>query len=49
MIDMGIEVTAVVTQPDKAKGRGKKVIYSPVKECALVDYPPFISCSLKGA
>ena len=35
MIDMGIEVTAVVTQPDKAKGRGKKVIYSPVKECAL--------------
>ena len=35
MIDMGIEITAVVTQPDKAKGRGKKVIYSPVKECAL--------------
>lgn len=35
MIDMGIEVAAVVTQPDKAKGRGKKVIYSPVKEKAL--------------
>ena len=35
MVDMGIEITAVVTQPDKAKGRGKKVIYSPVKECAL--------------
>ena len=30
MVDMGIEITAVVTQPDKAKGRGKKVIYSPV-------------------
>ena len=29
MVDMGIEITAVVTQPDKAKGRGKKVIYSP--------------------
>lgn len=24
MIDMGIEVTAVVTQPDKAKGRGQE-------------------------
>ena len=42
MIDMGIEVTAVVTQPDKAKGRGKKVIYSPVKECALAhDLPVY--------
>ena len=42
MIDMEIEVTAVVTQPDKAKGRGKKVIYSPVKECALAhDLPVY--------
>ena len=42
MIDMGIEVTAVVTQPDKAKGRGKKVIYSPVKKCALAhDLPVY--------
>ena len=42
MIDMGIEITAVVTQPDKAKGRGKKVIYSPVKECALAhDLPVY--------
>ena len=42
MIDMGIEVTAVITQPDKAKGRGKKVIYSPVKECALAhDLPVY--------
>ena len=42
MIDMGIEVTAVVTQPDKAKVRGKKVIYSPVKECALAhDLPVY--------
>ena len=42
MIDMGIEITAVVTQPDKAKGRGTKVIYSPVKECALAhDLPVY--------
>lgn len=31
----GYEVTAVVTQPDKQKGRGKEVAMSPVKECAL--------------
>lgn len=35
MIDMGIDVAAVVTQPDKAKGRGKKIVFSPVKEKAL--------------
>lgn len=28
-------VSLVVTQPDKEKGRGKKIIYSPVKEEAL--------------
>ena len=48
MIDMGIEVTAVVTQPDKAKGRGKKVIYSPVKECALAhDLPVYQPVRIK--
>lgn len=31
----GHEVAAVVTQPDKPKGRGKEMAYSPVKECAL--------------
>ncbi len=35
MIDEGIDVLAVVTQPDKAKGRGNKIVYSPVKELAL--------------
>ena len=35
MIDEGIEVAAVVTQPDKAKGRGNKIIFSPVKETAV--------------
>lgn len=29
------EVVAVVSQPDKASGRGKKVVYSPVKQLAL--------------
>ena len=29
------EVVAVVTQPDKPKGRGKSVLYTPVKEKAL--------------
>ena len=35
IIEAGHEVLAVVTQPDKAKGRGKKVLFSPVKEKAL--------------
>ncbi len=35
IIDCGHEVAAVVTQPDKARGRGKAVTYSPVKEKAL--------------
>ena len=29
------EVAAVFTQPDRAKGRGMKLAYSPVKELAL--------------
>lgn len=35
VLDAGHEVAAVVTQPDKPKGRGKAVQMSPVKECAL--------------
>ena len=35
MVDMGIEITAVVTQPDKPKGRGKDVQMTPVKIQAL--------------
>ncbi|MBE5783849.1 MAG: methionyl-tRNA formyltransferase [Clostridiales bacterium] len=31
----GYEVVGVFTQPDKPKGRGKKMQMSPVKECAL--------------
>lgn len=35
VIDAGYEVAAVVTQPDKPKGRGKQVQMTPVKTCAL--------------
>lgn len=35
MIEAGHEVIAVVTQPDKPKGRGKEMQCPPVKECAL--------------
>ncbi|MDD6212024.1 MAG: methionyl-tRNA formyltransferase [Clostridiales bacterium] len=35
MVEKGIEVTSVVTQPDRPKGRGKGVVYSPVKEAAI--------------
>jgi len=29
------DVVAVVTAPDKPQGRGQKIVYSPIKECAL--------------
>lgn len=35
IVKAGHEVALVVTQPDKAKGRGKKLMYTPVKEKAL--------------
>ena len=35
IIDAGHEVVAVVTQPDKPKGRSKTLQFSPVKEAAL--------------
>lgn len=35
LIDRGHEVIGVVTQPDKARGRGKSVTFSPVKEKAM--------------
>ena len=42
IIEAGHEVIGVVTQPDKAKGRGKKVLFPPVKETALAhDLPVY--------
>lgn len=35
IIEAGHEVVLCVTQPDKPKGRGKVMQFSPVKECAL--------------
>lgn len=35
LVEAGHEVVAVVTQPDKPKGRGKEMQKTPVKECAL--------------
>ena len=38
----GLEVVGVYTQPDRPKGRGMKLVYSPVKEVALAaDIPVF--------
>jgi methionyl-tRNA formyltransferase len=35
LINAGHEIPLVFTQPDKPRGRGHKVSFSPVKECAL--------------
>ncbi|MBQ4559780.1 MAG: methionyl-tRNA formyltransferase [Tyzzerella sp.] len=35
LVAAGHEVVLAVTQPDKPKGRGKEMQYTPVKECAL--------------
>ena len=44
LVENGYEVTAVITQPDKPKGRGKTLMPTPVKEEALKHeipvYPP---------
>lgn len=40
IIEHGFEVIGVVTQPDRAKGRGKKVQYTPVKQLAVAHNIP---------
>ena len=35
LIDAGYEITAVVTQPDRPKGRSGQPVFSPVKEVAV--------------
>ena len=42
LIEAGHEITAVVTQPDKAKGRSKELIPTPVKACALENGIPVL-------
>ena len=40
ILEMGADVVAVYTQPDRPKGRGMKLVYSPVKEVALENNIP---------
>ena len=42
VLEEGFDVVGVYTQPDRPKGRGMKMVYSPVKEVALAnDIPVF--------
>ena len=48
LIEAGHQIVAVVTQPDKPKGRGKEVQMTPVKVCALShDIPVFQPVKIK--
>lgn len=50
ILEAGHEVVGVVTQPDKPKGRGKTMQFSPVKECAMRhDIPVFQPARIKTA
>ena len=40
LVEAGHEVVLAVTQPDKPKGRGKEMQFTPVKECALAHNIP---------
>ena len=40
ILDDGFEVVGVYTQPDRPKGRGMKMVYSPVKELAIAHNIP---------
>lgn len=35
LLKEGYEIVAVVTRPDKPAGRGREIVYAPVKQCAL--------------
>ncbi|MCH5262174.1 MAG: methionyl-tRNA formyltransferase [Lachnospiraceae bacterium] len=50
IIEAGHRVTAVVTQPDKPKGRGKELQMTPVKACAVEhNIPVFQPVKIKAA
>lgn len=49
LIDEGFSVVGAVTQPDKPKGRGHKMVFPPVKELALArNIPVFQPVKLKN-
>jgi methionyl-tRNA formyltransferase len=35
LVEHKLNIVGVITAPDKPQGRGQKIVYSPVKECAL--------------
>ena len=48
IVQAGHQVVLAVTQPDKPKGRGKEMQFTPVKECALkYDIPVFQPVKIK--
>lgn len=50
IIEAGHQVAAVVTQPDKPRGRGKEMQMTPVKACAIAhDIPVFQPAKIKEA
>lgn len=42
LVGAGHEIAAVVTQPDKAKGRSREPVPSPVKVCAVKYHIPVL-------
>ena len=40
LIDKKYDIIGVVTQPDKQVGRGKKIVFSPVKQVAIENNLP---------
>jgi methionyl-tRNA formyltransferase len=42
LVKNNLHVVAVITAPDKPQGRGQKIAYSPVKECALRNNIPVL-------
>ena len=42
LIEAGYEITAVVTQPDRPKGRSGQPVFSPVKEVAVANGIPVL-------
>ena len=42
LIKAGHEIAAVITQPDRPRGRGGKVLFTPVKEAALAHQLPVL-------
>ncbi len=50
LLPQGYEIVTVITRPDKPVGRGREIIYSPVKQTALAhNIPVWQSGSLKKA